>query len=466
MSKFKTTTIVLSLIVASSLAFADTPKVDNRGNSLLPGENSGVPTAGSNQPTNSGGGVNDFLNDKTGGLYDVANDITGGKIGDIVNSGTGVIDGAIGGVVDALPNSLGGLVAGLLGGGKEGLTLNTILKYLNSSYTFGFGNDYLKATCKIDPFDISTGGICDSANKIEDKIRGILNKKLNLGICTIGSDKASACGNKYLINFCQKIVSKAKSKEIPIGKGGGIGEILNDPLSVLLSGADKYVTVTRGIHGKRPAQCSIDDGSPSGSENGASGNSGKNKGVKNVYGEDTGVRQDTLAKIYSIFIERQGNTNTETAQYITKCMNLAPLDSYMIDGEINSENLLELYEACKPENAVRPSASEIHEKRQSLVNLFKEKSTSPDIEYGKRMETASSIQEYLNKQCNNKNSLAEAKKCEQDLKNAGAGIFGASNEELTVQIANIEHYGAMMMQANDILNVDFIKASNFLVVQF
>ena len=289
MSKFKTTTIVLSLIAIASLSFADTPKVDARGNSLVAGETGGMPNLTNTTNTISKGldtatnSISKGLDTINTGLDKFDSTITQGmdKIEKGVESVTGAVTdklGPLGDKLGTLGDKLGGFADKLgFGGGSSSFSLNTILGFLNKRHNLRFGNDYLSATCSLDRFDLGNSGICDSATKVEEKVLSFLNKKMGMGVCSIGSGKASACGNKYVRNICNKVVDKAKNYPLN-GKDSKIGETANSPLGSILRTVDKYldVTVTRST-------CDFDTSSSSGStqNTSASGSSNSSNGNGN-----------------------------------------------------------------------------------------------------------------------------------------------------------------------------------------
>ncbi|MBP5779417.1 MAG: hypothetical protein J6W17_05685, partial [Campylobacter sp.] len=320
-------------------------------------------------------------------------------------------------------------------------------------HSIRFGNDYLSATCSLDRFDLGNSGICDAATKVENKVLSFLNKKLGMGICTIGSGKASSCGNKYVRNACDKVIAKAKNYPIN-GKDSKIGEAANSPLGSILRVVDKYldVTVTRST-------CDFDiSSSTSGGSNGGSASGGSNgqkiTGRTNIFGENTSAEMDNFSDIYSMFIERQG-ANSETAQYITRCMKMAPSSAYKdSNGETNPDNVLALYEACKPENAKRGTASEIETERQELSKFLSGKTEMPNWESS--LEMSSAIAKELDA-CNNLQSLEEAEKCQQNLQKNQGSVFAEIKSYKDQYFRNIEENTAMVMAASELLNIDHLR---------
>lgn len=434
--------------------------------------------------------------------------VTGGALEDLANQGKNIIGGKIADKIGG--DWLGGIFGGGNGGFDWSSVLNTITNQFLKSNRFDFGNDWLKAQCRISTGQSGNTNICGTIDGIGGGVSRKIGGMFDFKYCSLNSQKERDCFNKHLDNICSKVANKNSNKNSQDMKTYN-NNILNNPSAMVLTSADKYLPTTGGdVFAKKDDKCSFENGSGDGgnsdsssksdgngkidggnnggtSDNGSSGgnngkidggnNGGDNSNGNNAYepakeggvynltdtnGENIGKKLDVQAKVQAEYIEKNRGGSETTADYIMKCIALQSTSNYTDkNGNINKDNFESVYEACKPENATRLSAGQIENERTKLAETF---GLQTILSADESQVEISMLKEALVNQCSAKPTLKEAADCEKKLltdPNSVAGQIkeqiGASGENPSGLIGNIEKANAFLLSSIYLINPEYLK---------
>lgn len=398
--------------------------------------------------------------------------LSSASMSDWANMGSSTIDkiGNIGGSTsDMVGNILNG-VGGLGGLGSGGIT-NTITNLLNNSLrsqTTKYGVDHLKATCSLPDFNVGNSGICGSAagalTSGVNKLLGILNNGLDLGVCTVSAD-LNVCQDNFLTEFCKmfdekvdevigdgkeefgKMTDEAKNKV-----KDAVRNRVQDPLNNILTGSDKYFPITGGdIHTgsdntKSDNKCFLGSGT-------------KNRNQKNAYGEYTNESMDNFSLIYSNFIDAKTGESSAAADVIAQCMKQFPLTGLKnLDDNNVKRKLQYYYDICSPANQTRPTESEIFDNRVKTAQQLS-KATSPSFAKSTTIESEITSDLVANTNCYKETSLENAKRCQQRYFASQSGKTGSTTAQSLEAnyVKTAEEEGAMMLSALETIYPDKIR---------
>ena len=267
-----------------------------------------------------------------------------------------------------------------------------------------------------------------------NKLLGILNNGLDLGVCTVSAD-LNVCQDNFLTEFCKmfdekvdevigdgkeefgKMTDEAKNKV-----KDAVRNRVQDPLNNILTGSDKYFPITGGdIHTgsdntKSDNKCFLGSGT-------------KNRNQKNAYGEYTNESMDNFSLIYSNFIDAKTGESSAAADVIAQCMKQFPLTGLKnLDDNNVKRKLQYYYDICSPANQTRPTESEIFDNRVKTAQQLS-KATSPSFAKSTTIESEITSDLVANTNCYKETSLENAKRCQQRYFASQSGKTGSTTSQ-------------------------------------